>query len=251
MDSIWEAWLSFSYICLPCYNDFDGNTIPLVQSSLLHQYVSSLTSHELKLPLRVPIYVSVFLFPDSFLRTASDIPEITVPKDLFMSTAVCLTSAYNCVLRTFGHVAFGKDTRAFLSVLKLSSWVCLLNGTESNANWILHSWHEKLICRRLQSCGFSLLLEDGTVSWVSFTEVGITLLHCVKVYLNKADSLLFGAAFWISMTVPLLYECLEDTVDSFAEKAQIEIKKQYAVLDEMVLQNLKKKVMSYKSSKQQ
>lgn len=53
------------------------------------------------------------------------------------------------------------------------------------------------------------------------------------------------------MTVPLLYECLEDTVDSFAEKAQIEIKKQYAVLDEMVLQNLKKKVMSYKSSKQQ
>nr|XP_011461529.1 PREDICTED: reticulon-like protein B4 [Fragaria vesca subsp. vesca] len=131
-----------------------------------------------------------------FLRTASDIPEITVPKDLFMSTAVCLTSAYNCVLRTFGHVAFGKDTRAFLSAVAVL-WVLSIVGR-----------------------------------WYSFL------------------SFLYGA-FWISMTVPLLYECLEDTVDSFAEKAQIEIKKQYAVLDEMVLQNLKKKVMSYKSSKQQ
>lgn len=62
---------------------------------------------------------------------------------------------------------------------------------------------------------------------------------------------LFGAVFVLLMTVPLLYESLEDSVDTFAEKALNEIQKQYAVLDEMVLQKLKKRVISYKNSKQQ
>ncbi|XP_050370676.1 reticulon-like protein B4 [Argentina anserina] len=131
-----------------------------------------------------------------FLRTASDIPEITVPKDLFVTIAVCLTSAYNCALGTFGNVAFGKDYSAFLSAVAVL-WVLSIVGR-----------------------------------WYSFL------------------SFLYGA-FWILMTVPLLYECLEDTVDGFAEKALIEIKKQYAVLDEMVIQNLKKKASSYKNIKQQ
>ncbi|PRQ34884.1 hypothetical protein RchiOBHm_Chr5g0074001 [Rosa chinensis] len=131
-----------------------------------------------------------------FLRTATDIPEVTIPKDLFVSTAVCLTSAYNCALRTFGHVAFGKDSRAFLSAVALL-WVLSIVGR-----------------------------------WYSF----LSFLYI---------------AFLILMTLPLLYECLEDTVDTFAEKALIEIKKQYAVLDEKVLQNLKKKVISDKNSKQQ
>ncbi|XP_009374418.3 reticulon-like protein B4 [Pyrus x bretschneideri] len=56
--------------------------------------------------------------------------------------------------------------------------------------------------------------------------------------------------FVILMTVPALYENLEDSVDSIAEKALIEIKKQYAVLDGKVLQKLKKKVISYKNKKQ-
>lgn len=62
---------------------------------------------------------------------------------------------------------------------------------------------------------------------------------------------LFGAVFVLLMTVPLLYESLEDSVDTFAEKALNEIQKQYAVLDEKVLQKLKKRVISYKNSKQQ
>ncbi|XP_050140710.1 reticulon-like protein B4 [Malus sylvestris] len=56
--------------------------------------------------------------------------------------------------------------------------------------------------------------------------------------------------FVILMIVPTLYDNLEDSVDSIAENALIEIKKQYAVLDETVLQKLRKKVISNKNRKQ-
>lgn len=39
-------------------------------------------------------------------------------------------------------------------------------------------------------------------------------------------------------TVPLLYGKYEDQVDSFAEKAMIEIKKQHAVFDAKVLSQI-------------
>ena len=38
--------------------------------------------------------------------------------------------------------------------------------------------------------------------------------------------------------MPVLYEKYEDQVDAFAEKAMIEIKKQYAVFDEKVLSKI-------------
>lgn len=40
--------------------------------------------------------------------------------------------------------------------------------------------------------------------------------------------------------MPVLYEKYEDKVDSFAEKATIEIKKQYAVFDAKVLSKIPK-----------
>ncbi|CAL1381349.1 unnamed protein product [Linum trigynum] len=46
---------------------------------------------------------------------------------------------------------------------------------------------------------------------------------------------LFYLVFATVLTVPLLYEKNEDAVDSYAEKAWVEIKKQYAVLDEKYL----------------
>lgn len=39
-------------------------------------------------------------------------------------------------------------------------------------------------------------------------------------------------------TMPLFYERYEDQVDAFAEKAMIEIKKQYAVFDAKVLSQI-------------
>lgn len=46
---------------------------------------------------------------------------------------------------------------------------------------------------------------------------------------------LFYITFVLLHTVPLFYEKYEDQVDSFAEKAMVEIRKLYAVLDEKVL----------------
>lgn len=46
--------------------------------------------------------------------------------------------------------------------------------------------------------------------------------------------------FVILHTVPVLYEKHEDRVDTFAEKAFIELNKQYAVLDEKVLRKIPK-----------
>ncbi|KAK9941043.1 hypothetical protein M0R45_017672 [Rubus argutus] len=142
--------------------------------------------------------VALFLWSNlaSYISmTATEIPEIKVPQHLFVRTAVCLTGLYNGALRTFGHVAFGRDWRAFLSAVALL-WVLSVFGR-----------------------------------WYSF----LSFLYIVFVLL---------------MTVPLLYESLEDSVDTFAEKALNEIQKQYAVLDEKVLQKLKKRVISYNSKQQ-
>lgn len=49
---------------------------------------------------------------------------------------------------------------------------------------------------------------------------------------------LFYLSFLLLHTVPVLYEKYEDQVDAFGEKAMIEIKKQYAVLDEKVLSKI-------------
>lgn len=49
---------------------------------------------------------------------------------------------------------------------------------------------------------------------------------------------LFYICFLLLHTLPVLYEKYEDQVDAFAEKAMIEIKKQYAVLDEKVLSKI-------------
>ncbi|XP_057967531.1 reticulon-like protein B2 [Malania oleifera] len=49
---------------------------------------------------------------------------------------------------------------------------------------------------------------------------------------------LFYIAFVLLHTVPVLYEKYEDQVDSFAEKAMIELKKQYAVFDARVLSKI-------------
>ncbi|KAB2021678.1 hypothetical protein ERO13_D07G145700v2 [Gossypium hirsutum] len=49
---------------------------------------------------------------------------------------------------------------------------------------------------------------------------------------------LFYTSFVLLHTVPVLYEKYEDKVDPFAEKAVIEIKKQYAVFDANVLSKI-------------
>lgn len=47
-----------------------------------------------------------------------------------------------------------------------------------------------------------------------------------------------NVVFVMVLTLPMLYEKHEDQVDTFAEKAIAELKKQYAILDEKYLHKL-------------
>lgn len=51
---------------------------------------------------------------------------------------------------------------------------------------------------------------------------------------------LFYVVFVLLLTIPVLYEKYDDQIDSFAEKAMVEIKKQYAVFDAKVLSKIPK-----------
>ncbi|XP_031272777.1 reticulon-like protein B1 [Pistacia vera] len=65
---------------------------------------------------------------------------------------------------------------------------------------------------------------------------GLWVLSIVGSYCNFLT--LFYIAFVLLHTVPVIYEKYEDRVDSFSEKAWIEIKKQYAVFDAKVLSKI-------------
>lgn len=67
---------------------------------------------------------------------------------------------------------------------------------------------------------------------------GLWVLSVVGSWCNFLT--LFYILFVLLHTVPVLYEKYEDQVDSFAEKAMFEIKKQYAVFDAKVLSKLPK-----------
>ncbi|GJU79981.1 reticulon-like protein B1 [Tanacetum coccineum] len=61
---------------------------------------------------------------------------------------------------------------------------------------------------------------------------GLYVLSIVGSWCNFLT--LFYIAFVLLHTIPVLYEKYEDQIDAFAEKAMIEIKKQYAVFDAKV-----------------
>ncbi|XP_050236511.1 reticulon-like protein B5 [Mercurialis annua] len=65
---------------------------------------------------------------------------------------------------------------------------------------------------------------------------GLWVLSIVGSWCNFLT--LFYICFVLLYTVPVLYEKYEDKVDPFAEKALIEIKKQYAVFDAKVLSKI-------------
>ncbi|KAF6172661.1 hypothetical protein GIB67_041984, partial [Kingdonia uniflora] len=77
---------------------------------------------------------------------------------------------------------------------------------------------------------------------------GLWVLSVVGSWFNFLT--LFYLVFVILHTVPVLYEKHEDHVDTLAEKAIAEMNKQYAVLDEKVLQKLPKYSFINKDNKQ-
>ncbi|KAL5540299.1 hypothetical protein UlMin_024427 [Ulmus minor] len=69
---------------------------------------------------------------------------------------------------------------------------------------------------------------------------GLFVLSVVGNWCNFLT--LFYISFVLLHTVPVLYEKYDDKIDSFAEKATIEIKKQYAVFDAKVLSKVLSKI---------
>ncbi|KAB1219518.1 Reticulon-like protein B5 [Morella rubra] len=67
---------------------------------------------------------------------------------------------------------------------------------------------------------------------------GLWILSIVGSWCNFLT--LFYIAFVLLHTVPVLYEKYEDKIDPFAEKAMIELKRQYAVFDAKVLSKIPK-----------
>lgn len=69
---------------------------------------------------------------------------------------------------------------------------------------------------------------------------GLWVLSIVGTWCNFLT--LFYISFVLLYTVPVIYEKYEDQIDPFAEKALIEIKKQYVVFDEKVLSKVLSKI---------
>ena len=63
-------------------------------------------------------------------------------------------------------------------------------------------------------------------------------MHRCSFREGSTKSFFYETAFILLHTVPVLYEKYEDQVDSFGEKAMIDIKKQYAVFDAKVLSKI-------------
>lgn len=84
-------------------------------------------------------------------------------------------------------------------------------------------------------------------NWCNFLTLfyignGLLYASCISYKLNRLalNTLLhgFNTAFVLLHTLPVFYEKYEDQVDTFAQKAHAEIKKQYAVIDAKVLSKI-------------
>uniref|UniRef100_A0A2P2JRP6 Reticulon-like protein n=1 Tax=Rhizophora mucronata TaxID=61149 RepID=A0A2P2JRP6_RHIMU len=73
---------------------------------------------------------------------------------------------------------------------------------------------------------------------------GLWILSVVGKWFNFLT--LLYISFILLHTLPVVYEKYEDQIDPFAEKAMVEIKKQYAVFDEKVLSKIPKGALKEK-----
>ncbi|GAU32333.1 hypothetical protein TSUD_43750 [Trifolium subterraneum] len=87
--------------------------------------------------------------------------------------------------------------------------------------------------------GFTILREIGTGRDIRKFLTVVGVLWVISVIGSWFNFLTLFYLFYLSLfTLPLVYEKNEDQVDALAEKAMIEIKKQYAVLDAKVLSQI-------------
>ncbi|CAN1312629.1 Reticulon-like protein B1 [Linum perenne] len=141
-----------------------------------------------------------------------ELPKVDVSERALVSGLTMLKTQLNYAIATFREVASGKDLKKFIKVI-VSLWLISVIG----------GWFSFLTLFYLGQLDLHLL----------------NLWHVRFVYVVYI--LWFSGScvvFVMVLTVPLVYEKNEDVVDNYAEKAWIEIKKQYAVLDDKYLHKL-------------
>ncbi|TYI19406.1 hypothetical protein ES332_A07G162800v1 [Gossypium tomentosum] len=136
---------------------------------------------------------------------------IHLPEEPFLQIASALTIELNQALKLLRDIASGRNLKKFLVVVA-AFWVLSVVGSWCNFLTLFYTCNDT---------GLLLLVPSSFIY--------------TNVILNSDPSSLWKSAFVLLHTVPVLYEKYEDKVDPFAEKAVIEIKKQYAVFDAKVL----------------
>ncbi|KAK5818967.1 hypothetical protein PVK06_023921 [Gossypium arboreum] len=144
-------------------------------------------------------------------KTPPRIPQVHLPEEPFLQIASALTIELNQALKLLRDIASGRNLKKFLVVVA-AFWVLSVVGSWCNFLTLFYTCNDT---------GLLLLVPSSFIY--------------TNVILNSDPSSLWKSAFVLLHTVPVLYEKYEDKVDPFAEKAVIEIKKQYAVFDAKVL----------------
>lgn len=91
------------------------------------------------------------------------------------------------------------------------------------------------------NCAFAVLRDIASgrdLKRLLMVLAGLWIVSKVGSWCNSLTLFYIGSV--LLHTVPVLYEKHEDKVDPFAEKAMVELKKQYAVFDEKVLSKIPK-----------
>ncbi|KAF2312212.1 hypothetical protein GH714_028549 [Hevea brasiliensis] len=152
------------------------------------------------------------------LRSPAEIAEILLPEKCVLEVASALRIEINRALAVLRDIASGRDVEKFLTSY-LHILVCA----------------EKCLLLIMRYCFYGGHLSGNC--W-------LVVLSIVGSWCNFLS--LFSIASVVLHFVPASYEKYEDQVDSFSEKAWIEIKKQYAVFDAKVLSNIPKGLLKEK-----
>ncbi|KAG8488920.1 hypothetical protein CXB51_016867 [Gossypium anomalum] len=159
-------------------------------------------------------HISILCLAVLFLWTPPRIPQVHLPGEPFLQIASALTIELNQALKLLRDIASGRNLKKFLVVVA-AFWVLSDVGSWCNFLTLFYTCNDT---------GLLLLVPSSFIY--------------TNVILNFDPSSLWKSAFVLLHTVPVLYEKYEDKVDPFAEKAVIEIKKQYAVFDAKVLSKI-------------
>ncbi|KAK1271756.1 Reticulon-like protein B5 [Acorus gramineus] len=175
-----------------------GVTVVWLLFEWLGYTLLTLVCHSLILALAV-----LFLWSNasSFAnKSPPKFPEVNLSEEVFIIVAQSVRYEINEAFATFHDVASGKDLKKFLMVVA-GLWVLSVVG-----------------------------------SWFNF--LTLFYIEFVTLHVGDDDVLSCCAVFVILYTVPVLYEKHEDQVDTLAEKAKVEMNKQYTAFDEKVLRKL-------------